>query len=141
MQAPLRSAHKDDPKTHERPAFQNPYEGHRGLTANEQLVLGEYARLAATVRRVAVLSTQLSSSSLHTNVLNELRAIERKMGLVLTLFKASVWAIVMQQSDVQDEADELEYVDMPHDVVEEEPEDDAWDTTSTDAPDARRPTW
>ena len=47
----------------------------------------------------------------------------------------------MQQSDVQDEADELEYVDMPHDVVEEEPEDDAWDTTSTDAPDARRPTW
>jgi len=91
--------------------------------------------------QVAVLSTQLSSSSLHTNVLNELRAIERKMGLVLTLFKASVWAIVMQQSDVQDEADELEYVDMPHDVVEEEPEDDAWDTTSTDAPDARRPTW
>ena len=70
--------------------------------------------------QVAVLSTQLSSSSLHTNVLNELRAIERKMGLVLTLFKASVWAIVMQQSDVQDEA---------------------WDTTSTDAPDARRPTW
>jgi len=54
MQAPLRSAHQDDPKTHERPAFQNPYEGHRGLTANEQLVLGEYARLAATVRRVCL---------------------------------------------------------------------------------------
>ena len=54
MQAPLRSAHQDDPKTHERPAFQNPYEGHKGLTANEQLVLGEYARLAATVRRVCL---------------------------------------------------------------------------------------
>lgn len=54
MQTPLRSAHENDPKTRERPAFQNPYEGHRGLTANEQLVLGEYARLAATVRRVCL---------------------------------------------------------------------------------------
>ena len=39
--------------------------------------------------QVAQLSTQLSSSTLHNHVLSELRAIERKMGLVLTLFKAS----------------------------------------------------
>ena len=91
--------------------------------------------------QVAVLSTQLSSSSLHTNVLNELRAIERKMGLVLTLFKASVWSIVMQQSDVKDVADAHQTLDTPPHAGEEEVEDDAWDTTSTDAPDARRPTW
>ena len=57
--------------------------------------------------QVAQLSTQLSSSTLHNHVLSELRAIERKMGLVLTLFKASVWAIVMQQSDADEEAQEL----------------------------------
>lgn len=34
------------------PVFQNPYEGHRSLSASEQQVLGEYARLAATLRRV-----------------------------------------------------------------------------------------
>ena len=38
-------------------------------------------------------------------MLNDLRVVERKMGLVLTLFKASVWAIVVQQADDQDEAE------------------------------------
>lgn len=59
---------------------------------------------------MVALSTQLSNSATHANVLNDLRVVERKMGLVLTLFKASVWAIVMQQSDAQDDAewDELE---------------------------------
>lgn len=45
---------------------------------------------------------QLSNSTHHDNTLRELRAIERKMGLVLTLFKASVWAIVMQQTDMEE---------------------------------------
>ncbi|KAI3625472.1 hypothetical protein CBS9595_000833 [Malassezia furfur] len=85
--------------------FVNPYEGNRNLSPNEQALLGEYARLAQTLRRVAALSTQLSASTTHANVLNDLRIVERKMGLVLTLFKASVWAIVVQQSDDQDEAE------------------------------------
>ena len=37
-------------------------------------------------------------------MLDELRVVERKMGLVLTLFKASVWAIVMQQTEEDAEA-------------------------------------
>ncbi|WFD01908.1 hypothetical protein MOBT1_000588 [Malassezia obtusa] len=93
-------------------AFVNPYEGNRSLTPNEQALLGEYARLAQTLRRVrrpliqvAALSTQLSASTTHASVLNDLRVVERKMGLVLTLFKASVWAIVMQQTDDQEEAE------------------------------------
>lgn len=64
---------------------------------------GGYERQALT--QVAALSTQLSASTTHANVLNDLRIVERKMGLVLTLFKASVWAIVVQQSDDQDEAE------------------------------------
>ncbi|WFC97757.1 hypothetical protein MYAM1_000476 [Malassezia yamatoensis] len=88
--------------------FVNPYEGNRNLTPNEQVLLGEYAQLAQILRRVATLSSQLSASTAHADVLNDLRVVERKMGLVLTLFKASVWAIVMQQDDQELEWDQLE---------------------------------
>lgn len=33
-------------------AFVNPYEGNKSLTPNERALLGEYARLAQTLRRV-----------------------------------------------------------------------------------------
>jgi len=115
------------------PAFQNPYEGHRALSSGEQELLCEYARLASTVHRVrtllltqvAALSVQLSNSTHHANTLRELRAIERKMGLVLTLFKASVWAIVMQQTDME-EAEMDNYTAAPFEPLIETSED-AWD--------------
>ncbi|WFD23065.1 hypothetical protein MEQU1_001749 [Malassezia equina] len=100
------------------PTFQNPYEGHRALSSSEQELLGEYARLAATVRR-------LSNSTHHDNTLRELRAIERKMGLVLTLFKASVWAIVMQQTDME-EAELDEQMGAPFEPLMETSEE-AWE--------------
>ncbi|EST09615.1 DASH complex subunit Dad3 [Kalmanozyma brasiliensis GHG001] len=78
----------------------NPYAGHRALSEHEQELLGEYARLADTVRRVAALSTLLSSSSAHASLLTQLRVLERKMGLVLTLYKASVWATVQEQAEM-----------------------------------------
>ncbi|KAL4400924.1 DASH complex protein [Malassezia pachydermatis] len=85
--------------------------------------------MSLTHDKVANLSTQLSSSALHTDVLNELRAIERKMGLVLTLFKASVWAIVMQQTDGEEDAEDMgqEADVMPYDTIAEEPEEDEVD--------------
>ncbi|WFD14986.1 hypothetical protein MARU1_000997 [Malassezia arunalokei] len=116
-------------------AFQNPYDGHRSLTSSEQELLGYVLRDLRA--QVAQLSTELSSSTLHNHVLSELRAIERKMGLVLTLFKASVWAIVMQQSDADEEAQELEYQSQ-YDIIQEEPEDE-WE--STDAPDNQGYGW
>ncbi|TKY84669.1 hypothetical protein EX895_006571 [Sporisorium graminicola] len=78
----------------------NPYAGHRALSEHEQELLGEYARLADTIRRVAALSTLLSSSSAHASLLTQLRVLERKMGLVLTLYKASVWATVQEQAEM-----------------------------------------
>ncbi|SJX63850.1 uncharacterized protein SRS1_14582 [Sporisorium reilianum f. sp. reilianum] len=78
----------------------NPYAGHRALSDHEQELLGEYARLADTVRRVAALSTLLSSSTAHASLLTQLRVLERKMGLVLTLYKASVWATVQEQAEM-----------------------------------------
>ncbi|WFD19450.1 hypothetical protein MCAP1_001680 [Malassezia caprae] len=113
------------------PAFQNPYEGHRALSSSEQELLGEYARLAATVHRVAALSVQLSNSTHHANTLRDLRAIERKMGLVLTLFKASVWAIVMQQTDME-EAEMDEHVGAPFEPLMETSEE-AWDDSQLQA--------
>ncbi|PWY98363.1 hypothetical protein BCV70DRAFT_207989 [Testicularia cyperi] len=78
----------------------NPYAGHRALSEHEQELLGEYARLADTIRRVAALSTLLSSSSAHASLLSQIRVLERKMGLVLTLFKASVWTVVHEQAEM-----------------------------------------
>ncbi|CBQ74008.1 conserved hypothetical protein [Sporisorium reilianum SRZ2] len=78
----------------------NPYAGHRALSDHEQELLGEYARLADTIRRVAALSTLLSSSTAHASLLTQLRVLERKMGLVLTLYKASVWATVQEQAEM-----------------------------------------
>lgn len=99
--------------------FVNPYAGHRLLDAREKQVLGEYARLAATMKRVRplffclllflifstsnlqidALSTSLASSDRHANLLQDIRILERKMGLVLTLFKASVWSLVQSHED------------------------------------------
>lgn len=50
--------------------------------------------------QVAALSTLLSSSSAHASLLTQLRVLERKMGLVLTLYKASVWATVQEQAEM-----------------------------------------
>ena len=109
--------------------YVNPYAGHRALSEHEQELLGEYARLADTIRRVstnspalpvpdvslsladqssfflsapqvAALSTLLSSSSGHASLLSQLRVLERKMGLVLPLYKASVWATVQEQAEM-----------------------------------------
>lgn len=68
---------------------------------------------------------QLSNSTHHANTLRELRAIERKMGLVLTLFKASVWAIVMQQTDME-EAEMDEQMGAPFEPLMETSEE-GWD--------------
>ncbi|PWN90050.1 hypothetical protein FA10DRAFT_301333 [Acaromyces ingoldii] len=80
-------------------SFTNPYTGHRLLNSTEQEVLGEYARLAGTIKRISALSAPLSSSQMHQQLLTDLRVLERKMGLVLTLFKASVWALIQSQQD------------------------------------------
>ena len=46
--------------------FVNPYEGNRNLSPNEQALLGEYARLAQTLRRVRTTSTNAGRRTEHT---------------------------------------------------------------------------
>lgn len=56
--------------------------------------------LSLYLYQVAALSTILSSSTAHADLLTQLRVLERKMGLVLTLYKASVWATVQEQAEM-----------------------------------------
>lgn len=87
--------------TADAPAYHNPYLGHRQLTEQEAQVLGEYHRLSQTLRRVVQVSNRLSATKQHAQTLDELRMTERKMGLVLTLYQASVFSIVLDQEEKQ----------------------------------------
>ncbi|GLB34800.1 putative DASH complex subunit Dad3 [Lyophyllum shimeji] len=74
----------------------NPYESHPSLTATEAEVLWEYAKLAQHVKLVTQ-KTRFISEEPDQMLLARLRVLEKKMGLVLTLFKASVWGVINEQ--------------------------------------------
>ncbi|KAK7690148.1 hypothetical protein QCA50_006797 [Cerrena zonata] len=74
----------------------NPYEGYSSVTGLESEVLWQYAKLAQNIKELAAETRRLSEAP-DEAMLNQLRALEMKMGLVLTLFKASVWAVINDQ--------------------------------------------
>ncbi|PPR01478.1 hypothetical protein CVT26_015101 [Gymnopilus dilepis] len=76
----------------------NPYQSHPNLTPLEAAVLWEYAKLAHNVR-VVTQKTRLLNEEPDKLMLAKLRILEKKMGLVLTLFKASVWGVINEQPD------------------------------------------
>jgi len=59
-------------------------------------VLWEYAKLAQHAKDMTAQTRKLSEAP-DENLLACLRVLERKMGLVLTLFKASVWGVINEQ--------------------------------------------
>jgi DASH complex subunit DAD3 len=75
----------------------NPYESHPSLTVTEAEVLWEYAKLAQHVKEATLMTRKLTETPDKT-LLTRLRVLEKKMGLVLTLFKASVWGVINEQS-------------------------------------------
>ncbi|KAI0302184.1 DASH complex subunit Dad3-domain-containing protein [Russula brevipes] len=75
----------------------NPYEDHPSLTQIEADVLWEYAKLNQHIKDLVVQTRSLSETPDET-MLQRLRILERKMGLVLTLFKASVWGVMNEQA-------------------------------------------
>jgi len=75
----------------------NPYEAHPSLTQTEAEVLWEYAKLAQNVKMITQ-TTRLLSQEPDETLLARLRVLEKKMGLVLTLFKASVWGVINEQA-------------------------------------------
>ncbi|CAE6417883.1 DASH complex subunit DAD3 [Rhizoctonia solani AG-1 IB] len=76
----------------------NIYTGHPQLTPLEADVLWEYAKLSRTLKTLVTKSREMSERS-DDALLAKLRAAEMKMGLVHTLFKASVWAVLVKQEE------------------------------------------
>ncbi|RDX56420.1 hypothetical protein K466DRAFT_641943 [Polyporus arcularius HHB13444] len=74
----------------------NPYEGHPNLNELEAEVLWQYAKLSQNIKEL-IAETRRVSEAPDEKMLKQLRALEVKMGLVLTLFKASVWAVINEQ--------------------------------------------
>lgn len=79
----------------------NPYEGHPSLSQLEAEVLWEYAKLAQHIRSLSQKTRGLNEEPDKT-MLARLRVLEKKMGLVLTLFKASVWGVINEQPVQED---------------------------------------
>ncbi|KAI9772540.1 MAG: hypothetical protein M1840_000745 [Geoglossum simile] len=75
---------------------------HDTLTPLEQEILDEYARLLGNMNKLSTTLNDLADSPT-AQVLDSLRGLERKMGLVFTLLKASVYSIVLQTQIRQEE--------------------------------------
>jgi DASH complex subunit DAD3 len=78
----------------------NPYESHPNLAVTEAEVLWEYAKLAQHVKEATTMTRNLSEAP-DKKLLTRLRVLEKKMGLVMTLFKASVWGVINEKSVVE----------------------------------------
>ncbi|GAA6055093.1 hypothetical protein JCM3770_001793 [Rhodotorula araucariae] len=63
----------------------------------EHQVLQEYALTARNLDDIAAVVQRLAAAQ--PQILTELRPLERKLGLILTLFKASVWSLLRQRED------------------------------------------
>lgn len=59
----------------------------------ELQVLSEYAKLANNMQTVSAKVLELAQSPA-SDVMDDLRSVERKTNLVFTLFKSAVWAIL-----------------------------------------------
>ncbi|KIK54458.1 hypothetical protein GYMLUDRAFT_177016 [Collybiopsis luxurians FD-317 M1] len=75
---------------------ENPYADHPSLSQIETEVLWEYAKLAQNVKQVTAKTRKLTAEP-DQMLVSRLRSLETKMGLVLTLFKASVWNVINEQ--------------------------------------------
>jgi len=62
-------------------------------------VLWEYAKLSQHVKEMTAQTRKLSEAP-DESLLATLRVLERKMDLVLTMFKASVWGVINEQPTV-----------------------------------------
>ncbi|VDB82677.1 unnamed protein product [Peniophora sp. CBMAI 1063] len=71
----------------------NPYAGHHSLSTLEAEVLWEYAKLNQHIKDLIVQTRRLTEKP-DELLIERLRILEHKMGLVFTVFKASAWAII-----------------------------------------------
>ncbi|KAK9898179.1 hypothetical protein P389DRAFT_30193 [Cystobasidium minutum MCA 4210] len=82
-------------------AEDNIYASSSNLTTLEAEVLGEYARLAKNLDKLTEVANTLAG--MQPEIMAQLVPLERKLGLVVTLFRASVWATYMANEPQEDQ--------------------------------------
>ncbi|KIY50741.1 hypothetical protein FISHEDRAFT_38109, partial [Fistulina hepatica ATCC 64428] len=75
----------------------NPYASHPSLAPLEAEVLWGYLKLSTRMKE-ATKKLHVLAKEPDETMLARLRVLEKKMGLVLTLFQASVWGVINEQS-------------------------------------------
>lgn len=78
------------------------------MSEKEQAVIAEYETLVANLNTLNAKITALAQTPTSL-VLDHLRVVERKTGLIFTLFKSSVWAILADlpaEAETSDTADD-----------------------------------
>ncbi|KAF7337938.1 hypothetical protein MVEN_02017100 [Mycena venus] len=88
---------------------ENPYSNHR-LSVIEKEVLWEYAKLAENLKLLKQKVRDLTGKP-DAVLAARLRAVEAKMGLILTLFKASVWGVINDHNVGAPFSDSSEFTD------------------------------
>lgn len=73
------------------------------LSKLEAEVLGEYARMSDNLERLTSITNKLASSQ--PEIMHAIVPLEKKLGMVLTLFKASVWATYVAQEAREEQAE------------------------------------
>ncbi|KAJ7743169.1 DASH complex subunit Dad3-domain-containing protein [Mycena metata] len=76
---------------------ENPYANNPALSSIEAEVLWEYAKLSQNLKLLKHKARNLTEQP-DALLLARLRVVENKMGLILTLFKASVWGVINEQN-------------------------------------------
>ncbi|KAF9980381.1 hypothetical protein BGZ65_005175, partial [Modicella reniformis] len=68
-------------------------------------LIAEYAKLSAKLKHINETLQEMNAIDI-AQLIDRIRIVERKMGLVYTLFKSSVYSVAMQQQN-QDEMEEI----------------------------------
>ncbi|KAI1307329.1 hypothetical protein EDD11_004515 [Mortierella claussenii] len=65
-------------------------------------LLGEYSKLASKLEHINVTLQEMNAVDI-AQLIDKMRIVERKMGLVYTLFKSSVYAVTVQEQEQEQE--------------------------------------
>jgi len=135
----MSAVHFGNASTDEPDENDNPYEGHPALTPLQAQILSEYAKLNRSLKSATALTAEINEAR-NDELLAQLRALEKQMGLVLTLFKASVWSYYRSQGLAEDgEEEEEEDGSLLHDREPNSPYSTVANSSGAPPPHARRP--
>ncbi|KAF9962276.1 hypothetical protein BGZ72_008411 [Mortierella alpina] len=85
-------------------------------------ILGEYTKVAAKLEHINATLQEMNAVDV-AQLIDKIRTVERKMGLVYTLFKSSVYSVSKQnQEQEEDEAEQNQQVSQEQDEQEQEQE-------------------